>query len=400
MESLLNRACKKRKRSTQTEISLGDSPRELRGNVPAPDLLKAFEIVKLNVGGHEYVTSLSTLRRVEGSMLARMFESEIPSATTGGAFFLDRDGELFAFILSYLRDGTVELPKSRTKLRQLEREAGFFLLPGLQHMLRSKLSEVHLEVKLFAESFGCTEEHCKCGCNRLAHPEAFSDLELEAMDCADLEWMGHPSSSLRPEFKVPVSIHRVCLQAFVPGNASDGCVRVHCHYNPKCLGEYMSCGFFNGHKLYKNNDGAHIFYKDGKWRINIDEATDAWIMSSQNDVSSDTPPTGLWFGSDAGMCLVDGEEVAQPEGSSLQKAIQMVKSQLRETCCQERSALTDMQQEIEDVLRAFIKSPDLSYRQLYFQAGKYEVGERYDPRTQRKHFSTAIKMELKVLHTS
>ena len=102
MEGLLKAACKKRKRPTPSLAKSGEPP--ARAEVPVRSASEGSQVVRLNVGGREYVTSLSTLRRIEGSMLATMFASGIPSTTTDGAYFLDRDGDLFGFVLSYLRD--------------------------------------------------------------------------------------------------------------------------------------------------------------------------------------------------------------------------------------------------------------------------------------------------------
>lgn len=53
--------------------------------------------VKLNVGGKMYKTTLSTLRRDPDSMLCAMFSGrhELKADEEDGAYFIDRDGELF-----------------------------------------------------------------------------------------------------------------------------------------------------------------------------------------------------------------------------------------------------------------------------------------------------------------
>ena len=59
----------------------------------------------LNVGGSRYSTSLATLTKYPDSMLGRMFGGDFPAPTTDrdGAFFIDRDGIPFRFILNFLR---------------------------------------------------------------------------------------------------------------------------------------------------------------------------------------------------------------------------------------------------------------------------------------------------------
>ena len=53
--------------------------------------------VKLNVGGKIYQTTLSTLLKDPNSMLSAMFSGrhELNQDEEDGAYFIDRDGELF-----------------------------------------------------------------------------------------------------------------------------------------------------------------------------------------------------------------------------------------------------------------------------------------------------------------
>uniref|UniRef100_A0A914VWB9 BTB domain-containing protein n=1 Tax=Plectus sambesii TaxID=2011161 RepID=A0A914VWB9_9BILA len=89
--------------------------------------------IKLSVGGIRYETTAATLTSVEGSMLATMFSGRWPlPLTSDGCILIDRNGEAFAFVLTYLRgnnDGL--LPTDRNMLDQLRDEAAYFNLPGL-----------------------------------------------------------------------------------------------------------------------------------------------------------------------------------------------------------------------------------------------------------------------------
>ena len=89
-------------------------------------------IVRLNVGGKRFTTSLQTLTRDPNSMLAAMFSGRHKVETTDdGSFFIDRDGTYFLFILNYLRDGELVLPESPKFLKELEAEARFYQLQGV-----------------------------------------------------------------------------------------------------------------------------------------------------------------------------------------------------------------------------------------------------------------------------
>jgi hypothetical protein len=86
--------------------------------------IHSFEkIIKLNVGGTKFATSLATLKRCPETMLAAMFSGrhEIPKDDEGH-YFIDQDGTHFGEILNYLRSPetyTVELaPSELNKLKQ------------------------------------------------------------------------------------------------------------------------------------------------------------------------------------------------------------------------------------------------------------------------------------------
>ena len=94
-------------------------------------------IVKLNVGGIHFTTSLQTLTRDPNSMLAAMFSGRHEVETTeDGSFFIDRDGTYFRFILNYLRNGELILPELATFLEELEAEARFYQVQGLLDELK------------------------------------------------------------------------------------------------------------------------------------------------------------------------------------------------------------------------------------------------------------------------
>ena len=108
-------------------------------------------IVKLNVGGQHFTTSLQTLTRDPNSMLAAMFSGRHELETTDGSFFIDRDGTYFRFILNYLRNGELILPDGATFLKELEAEAKFYQVQGI-------LDELHRTAPKEFEEVGDTDE--------------------------------------------------------------------------------------------------------------------------------------------------------------------------------------------------------------------------------------------------
>jgi len=62
--------------------------------------------IKLNVGGHHYTTTLTTLRSYPDSMLAAMFSGRFSlKLDEDGEYFIDRNGKVFEIILDWLRTG-------------------------------------------------------------------------------------------------------------------------------------------------------------------------------------------------------------------------------------------------------------------------------------------------------
>ena len=111
--------------------------------------------ILLNVGGNRFTTSLQTITKDPNSMLAAMFSGKFEmEPSEDGAFFIDRDGTHFRFILNYLRNGKLTLPEGATFLKELADEAEFYQIQGILEELKPKAP------KNFEESVILTnEEH-------------------------------------------------------------------------------------------------------------------------------------------------------------------------------------------------------------------------------------------------
>lgn len=87
-----------------------------------------MEVIELNVGGYHYATTKATLCKYDNSMLARMFSGDMAPGhyDSKGRYFIDRNGELFGTILSFLRAEPINIPSDLVKRKALAQEARFF----------------------------------------------------------------------------------------------------------------------------------------------------------------------------------------------------------------------------------------------------------------------------------
>ena len=88
------------------------------------------ETVKFNVGGTIYEVSRSLLERYPDTMLAKS-ASERCQEDSRSEIFIERDGDLFRHVLSYLRDGRVVLPLTASR-EGLMLELQYYGLDGVE----------------------------------------------------------------------------------------------------------------------------------------------------------------------------------------------------------------------------------------------------------------------------
>lgn len=102
-------------------------------------------LVKLNVGGHVFLTTKSTLIDSGTNMLSAMIQHSNPAQLIDGHYFIDRDPGTFRWILSYLRGSKVLPPKDSNEIALLREEAEYFaldeLLIRIQHMVCPSFSK-------------------------------------------------------------------------------------------------------------------------------------------------------------------------------------------------------------------------------------------------------------------
>lgn len=85
------------------------------------------ELVKLNVGGHRFVTTRQTLTHGENFFTALLSGRTPAIKDDRDHYFIDRDGQYFGVLLEFLRTGELIIPPSLRRDAVL-REAAFYLI--------------------------------------------------------------------------------------------------------------------------------------------------------------------------------------------------------------------------------------------------------------------------------
>uniref|UniRef100_UPI0040535C1C de novo designed ion channel n=1 Tax=synthetic construct TaxID=32630 RepID=UPI0040535C1C len=100
--------------------------------------------VHIDVGGHMYTSSLATLTKYPESRIGRLFDGTEPIVLDSlkQHYFIDRDGQMFRYILNFLRTSKLLIPDDFKDYTLLYEEAKYFQLqPMLLEMERWKQDE-------------------------------------------------------------------------------------------------------------------------------------------------------------------------------------------------------------------------------------------------------------------
>ncbi|CAJ0591187.1 unnamed protein product [Cylicocyclus nassatus] len=160
---------------------------------------KSGERVKINVGGTVFETTISTLTRLDNTVLSTMVANRWRNQEE---IFVDRSPTYFSKILDYLRDGeNVTLPRDDEAREALRKEAEFYNLPDL-----SKMCTLHIrDIVQWKES--AIEMYWKYFVRYLHELEYFEKRRLRCMACGDCreDYVG-PTASIGN-----VDLHKVVI---------------------------------------------------------------------------------------------------------------------------------------------------------------------------------------------
>lgn len=95
-------------------------------------------IINLNIGGIKFATTLGTLTKYPKSKLASIFSEKMTSIDEKETYFIDGDGEMFTYILHYMRREQLDLPTDFKEYDRLLTEANFYQIHPLVELIRHR----------------------------------------------------------------------------------------------------------------------------------------------------------------------------------------------------------------------------------------------------------------------
>ncbi|XP_066273121.1 BTB/POZ domain-containing protein KCTD21-like [Branchiostoma lanceolatum] len=119
--------------------SLSEKASIRRSQQRRQELDMTSEVVTVNVGGVLYTTTMATLTKYPESRLGGMFLApQLLQKDSQGNYFIDRDGQVFRYILNFLRQGWLRLPEGFQDISILQDEISFYEINQLSEDMKTK----------------------------------------------------------------------------------------------------------------------------------------------------------------------------------------------------------------------------------------------------------------------
>ncbi|XP_036396771.1 putative potassium channel regulatory protein [Megalops cyprinoides] len=186
--------------------------------------MSSQDIITINVGGQKFTTTMSSLRRLPESRLARMLDGSDPEfIVTSGQVFVDRDGSLFKYILDYIRNFHVSLPPNFLDFEGLRREAEFYEVQALTEFLARDSCRPRLEMLELRFSIQETHGFFRVFCSQSTTLEALASRISVFAEQPAINW-NHAYQPQKPMAPVPLqrpSHHDLVFQCGTDYSAGD-----------------------------------------------------------------------------------------------------------------------------------------------------------------------------------
>eukprot|EP01089_Gocevia_fonbrunei_P001898 TRINITY_DN1182_c0_g1_i1.p1 TRINITY_DN1182_c0_g1~~TRINITY_DN1182_c0_g1_i1.p1 ORF type:complete len:146 (-),score=29.53 TRINITY_DN1182_c0_g1_i1:64-501(-) len=115
-------------------------------------------VVRLNVGGTIFLTSMDTLTADKNNNLLKILEKPV---YVEGAIFIDRDPTNFRHILNFLRSGVLNIKPDLILSNELLVEADYYGIQGLKDLLQATLPGKSNDIRKYKEKTDQLENEIK-----------------------------------------------------------------------------------------------------------------------------------------------------------------------------------------------------------------------------------------------
>ena len=137
---------------------------EFYGLAGLKEQIQNYNILRLNVGGRQFIANREVMKRHPESIFGRMVSGGACAfeKRDDGSYYIDRDSSCFQHILDYLDDGTLSDNVIERNLVHLMEEAEFYMLNGLKELIcRFDIVKINVGGKEFSTTRGAIRKYPK-----------------------------------------------------------------------------------------------------------------------------------------------------------------------------------------------------------------------------------------------